>query len=45
MAGRIDPSKLILPKYVYHGFEKVAEAYENMANKPGDLIKTAVLID
>jgi len=45
MSGRVDPSKLIAPKYEYHGFEKVAEAYENMANKPADLIKTAVLID
>ena len=43
--GRVDPSKLITPNYVYHGFDKIAEAYEKMATKPHDLIKTAVLLD
>jgi len=44
-AGRVDPTKLIAPKYVYHGFEKVAEAYKMMESKPSDLIKTAVIMD
>jgi threonine dehydrogenase-like Zn-dependent dehydrogenase len=44
-AGRVDPSKLILPKYEYHGFDKIAEAYKNMEEKPRDLIKTAVFFD
>ena len=43
MTGRVDPTKLT--NYEYHGFEKVAEAYEKMANKPRDLIKTAVIVD
>lgn len=41
--GRVDPSKLI--NYEFHGFEKIKDAFDLMASKPDDLIKTIVFIE
>ncbi len=41
--GRVDPEPLVT--HVFHGLDKAKEAYELMAKKPPELIKTVVICD